>query len=146
MTIVGFNFTKISIERKGEPKGRVDINNNISLKDVVAASFGLGKSKEKGVRISYEFVSKYNPDIAEILIGGDVLFIGEEKLNDEILKGWKKDKKIPKEVMKDMLNTIMMRCSVEAMILTKDLNLPPPIPFPRLEESTPEKSKNEYIG
>ena len=144
MTIVGFNFTKISIERKGEPKGRVDINNNISIKDVVAANFGLGKTKEKGVRISYEFTSNYNPDIAEILIAGDVLFIGEE--NDEILKGWKKDKKMPKEIMKDLLNTIMMRCSVESMILTKDLNLPPPIPFPRLQESTPEKGKNEYIG
>jgi len=144
MTIVGFNFTKISIERKGEPKGRVDINNNISIKDVVAANFGLGKTKEKGVRISYEFTSNYNPDIAEILIAGDVLFIGEE--NDEILKGWKKDKKMPKEIMQDLLNTIMMRCSVESMILTKDLNLPPPIPFPRLQESTPEKGKNEYIG
>jgi hypothetical protein len=144
MTIVGFNFTKISIERKGEPKGRVDINNNISIKDVVAANFGLGKTKEKGVRISYEFTSNYNPDIAEILIAGDVLFIGEE--NDEILKGWKKDKKMPKEIMQDLLNTIMMRCSVESMILTKDLNLPPPIPFPRLQESTPDKGKNEYIG
>jgi len=144
MTIVGFNFTKINIERKGEPKGRVDINNNIAIKEVVAANFGLGKAKEKGVRISYEFSSNYNPDIAEILIAGDVLFIGEE--NDEILKGWKKDKKMPKEIMKDLLNTIMMRCSVESMILTKDLNLPPPIPFPRLQEGVPEKSKNEYIG
>ena len=144
MTIVGFNFTKISIERKGEPKGRVDINNNISIKDVAAANFGLGKTKEKGVRISYEFSSNYNPDIAEILIAGDVLFIGEE--NDEILKGWKKDKKMPKEIMQDLLNTIMMRCSVESMILTKDLNLPPPIPFPRLQQGAPEKSKNEYIG
>lgn len=147
MGIIGFNFSKINIERKGDIKGRIDINNNISIKNVVRADFGLGKAKEKGLRINFEFSSDYKPDIASILIAGDILFLGEEKLNEEILKTWKKDKKIPKDVMKDLLNTVMVRCSIEAMILTKDLNLPPPVPIPRLQETSVEQAeKKDYIG
>ena len=52
---------------------------------------------------------------------------------DEIVKGWKKNKQVPKETMTEVLNTILARCNVSALMLSRDVNLPPPIPLPKVE-------------
>ena len=44
-----------------------------------------------------------------------------------------KDKKIPKEVMTPVLNNILAKSNVEALVLSRELNLPPPIPLPKVE-------------
>ena len=46
MPIVGFNFTKIDVERKGgNISGKVNISNNISIKNVEIKDLALGKTK-----------------------------------------------------------------------------------------------------
>ena len=52
---------------------------------------------------------------------------------EEILKSWKKSKQVPKETMTEILNTVLMRCNVEALMLSRDVNLPPPIPMPKVQ-------------
>lgn len=133
MAIIGFNFTKILVEKKTAIKGNVDIKNNVSVKNVESTDLNLGTTKQKTIKFSFEFSSEYKPDIGGIMLTGDLLFLTEPEQHEEIIKGWKKDKQVPKEVMAEILNTILMRCNVEALVLSRDVNLPPPIPLPKVQ-------------
>ncbi|MBI2656221.1 hypothetical protein HYX03_00595 [Candidatus Woesearchaeota archaeon] len=142
--IVGFGFTKLSAEKHEAPKGKIDINNNVSIKDIQEDNFSLGKDKQQNVlRFIFEFVSKYEPNVGTILFEGELLYMEEPKIIKEILGSWKKDKKIQKEIMAGMLNTILTKCNVQALILSQEVNLPPPIPMPKVQIAAPDK---DYIG
>ena len=142
MSIVGFTFTKICVERKIEPKGKIDIHNNVGVKNVEAADLGFGKAKQDGLKFTFEFSSKYEPDVGEIIMTGEIMCVGEK--NDEVIKGWKKNSQVPPELLAQILNTALMRCNIEALILSRDANLPPPINLPMIQKVT--KDAKEYIG
>lgn len=133
MTIVSFNFTSLSAEKKDDIKGKVNINNNVVIKDLEQKDFSLGTNKQQALKFIFEFVSKYDPNIGNITLMGNVLFIEEAKKIKEILDGWKKNKKLPKEVTSKVLNTVLGKCNVQALILSEQLNLPPPIPLPKVQ-------------
>lgn len=139
MTIVSFNFLSINAEKKNAIKGKVNINNNVTIKDVEEKDLSLGVNKQQSLRFIFEFISKYDPNVGSITLTGDVLFIEEAKKIKEILDGWKKNKKLPKEVTSKVLNTILAKCNVQALILSEQLNLPPPIPLPKIQIKDTEK-------
>ena len=58
----------------------------------------------------------------------------ESKKIKELLDGWKKGKKLPKEIMPSILNTVMNKANIQALILSEQINLPPPIPLPKLKQ------------
>ena len=142
--IVGFGFTKITAERKEAAKGKIDINNNVTIKNVEESDLSLGKDKQSILRFIFEFTSKYEPAIGSIMFEGEILYLEEPKKIKEILTSWKKDKKVPKELMGGLLNTILAKCNVQALIVSQEINLPPPIPMPRVQVQ-PQADKN-YIG
>jgi len=142
--IVGFGFTKLSAERKEAAKGKIDINNNVTIKNVEESDLALGKDNQNVLRFIFEFTSKYEPAIGNILFEGELLYLEEPKKAKEILSSWKKDKKIPKELMAGLLNTILTKCNVQALILSQEVNLPPPIPLPKVQIT--EQSEKNYIG
>lgn len=133
MVIVGFAFNKIVCERKESKGGNIKINNNISLTDVEEKELTLGKDKQKGIRFLFEFVSKYDPGLGEIKLIGEVMYMEDQKKIKEIMASWKKDKKVPKEVMTPIFNNILSKCNIEALLLSREINLPPPIQMPRIE-------------
>ncbi len=139
MSIVGFNFNKIMVEKKTMKEGKVNINNNVTIREVESADLSLGKAKQDGVRFIFEFTSIYEPDFAAMTLAGDVLFIDNEKNVKAILEEWKKKKTVPKEVMADVLNSILNRCNIQALVLARDVNLPSPIPLPKLTTEEDKK-------
>ncbi|MDP7115837.1 MAG: hypothetical protein QF632_00920 [Candidatus Woesearchaeota archaeon] len=144
MTIVGFSFTKMIVERKASVKGKINIANNISIKEVKESQIALGKGKETAIKLTFDFSSKYNPNVGIINLIGEVLNIEDEKKTKDILKEWKKSKKLPQEIMTPILNHILNKCNIQSLILSKDLNLPPPIPMPRINPT--EGKEKQYIG
>ena len=141
--IVGFSFTKLSAEKNEAAKGKIDINNNVTIKNVEEADLSLGKEKQNVVRFIFEFTSKYEPNVGAILFEGELLYLEDQKKIKEILSSWKQDKKVPKELMAGLLNTILTKCNVQALILSQEVNLPAPIPLPKVQMATAEKN---YIG
>ena len=140
MTIVGFNFTKIEAEKKDIIKGKININNNVHINKVEEKDLALGNQKQKVLSFTFEFVAKYDPNVGSIRFTGDVLFMDDSKKVKELLDGWKKDKKLPKEIMPPILNTVLNKCNIQALILSDLINLPPPIPMPKLQAAqAPEK-------
>lgn len=142
--IIGFGFTKLSVEKNSAPKGKVDINNNVTIKDIREDNFSFGKDKQDVLKFIFEFTSKYEPAIGAILFEGELLYLEDTKKVKEILSSWKKDKKIPKEIMAGLLNTILTKCNVQALILSQEVNLPPPIPMPKVQLA--EQVEKNYIG
>ena len=133
MTIVGFNFTKLEAEKKEGVKGKINISNNVSINKVGEKSLSITDEKQKVLAFTFEFTSKYDPDLGSIKITGDVLNMDSPAKAKEILDGWKKDKRLPKEIMTDVLNTILNKCNIQALILSEQVNLPPPIPLPKVQ-------------
>ena len=133
MSIIGFNFRKIMPERNTPSAGRVNIANNVSLKNVEGAFVPVGSKNQKAIRFTYEFVTKYEPELGSINIEGDVLYLAAEDTVDKTLKSWKKDKKVDKEILTPILNAILSRCSVKGLLISQDLNLPSPLQLPRVD-------------
>ena len=143
--IVGFGFLKLSAEKKENAKGKIDINNNVSIKDIMEENFALGKDKSQNIlKFIFEFTSKYEPNVGNILFEGELLYMEEPKKAKEILADWKKNKKLPKDLMAGLLNTILTKCNVQALILSQQVNLPPPIPLPKVQINAP--ADKNYIG
>lgn len=145
MTIVGFNFKKINVDRNGGAKGKVNISNNVSIKDVEKSELPFGKGKQDGLKFSFEFISKYEPKVGSIVLGGELLFIEDPKKVKEIAEEWKKNKKLPGNVTAGILNTILQRSNILSLILSQEVNLPPPIPLPKVKLGEPSKD-GQYIG
>src|SRR3989338_536076 len=139
MAIVGFNFTRINVERKEMQKGKINISNNVAIKDVKPTDISLGKEKQDALKFTFEFTSRFEPKIGSIILGGDLLFLGDASKIKEVNEGWKKDKRVPKDIMTSILNTILAKCNIQALILSQEVNLPPPVPLPKVQVGAPEK-------
>lgn len=160
MDIVGFEFTKISAEKEKELKTNHSINTNIEFtdiqKEVIKALNGLDV-----VKTSYKFVitymnneekkdekkeakeSKENKEkahkAAEIAFEGSILIATSEEEQKNIFKSWKK-KEIPDNIRMPIFNVLLRRCSLRALQLEEEINLPPHFPLPQVR---PEQNKQE---
>jgi hypothetical protein len=132
MTVIGFSFTKMLAEKKESTKGKVNISNNVSVTDVKDSKITLGTAKQPGLEFVFQFNSKFEPDLGTIELLGNVIYMEKAEKVKEILDSWKKDKKIPPDVLSDIYNTVLAKCNIEALILSRDINLPPPIPLPKV--------------
>lgn len=143
MTVVGFSFSKILVEKKKHIRGKLEIANNVAIKDVKEIPLSVGNVKQSGLSFTFEFTSKYKPGIGSILLEGHVLYMGDKEKNEKILKDWKKNKRIPADVVTQVINTVLTRCNVEAILLSREIALPPPVKLPSIEKKTKGR---EYIG
>jgi hypothetical protein len=120
-------------QRLGEVKGKLNINTNISVKDIAKSDLTLGNSKQVVLRFEFEYACKYEPKHAEIIITGDVIYLTSPETVEIVLKDWKKDKTAPKDITQEVVNHLLTRCNIQALILSRDMNLPSPIPLPKVQ-------------
>jgi len=142
MPIVGFRFTSMEGKKNEEPsssKGEIKVNSTPKITEVKEAN--VPTFKEKALSIKFEFVTNYDPNLAEIKVAGDILYVAKD--NQGVLKQWKKDKKLPDEVNIDILNNLFRRCLIKISIIADDLQLPPPLQMPRVKAKSEEAG---YVG
>jgi len=139
MAIVGVNITKISAERKEGKGGKINIGNNISIKDVETKELSLGKTKQKGLKFNFLFDCNYEPDLGKINFEGNVVFMDNEDKVKAVKEEWEKNKKVTREMMEPILNAALNKCNIEAIKISQDLGLPSPVPMPRLQKKEEPK-------
>lgn len=129
MPIVGFNFDKISGERKNPLKKGMSVNSDIKLESVEEAILSL---KKPCLKINFKFIVNYTPDIGTLELKGHILYLEDEAKVKEIAKGWKDNKNLPQEVSLEVLNSILNKCNIESLSLSSKINLPPQIPMSKI--------------
>jgi len=144
MPIIGLAFTSFEAKKKPvQVKGEIKVNTTPKILDIKEVK--VPTLDKKGLAISFEFISTYAPDLAEIKVSGEVLYLVQAKLtNTKVLNGWKKNKKIPEEMSLEVLNHLFRRCLLKVAYMADDLQLPPPIGMPTLQ---PKDAQNiGYVG
>jgi len=131
MTIVRTNLNKVRAERNlGSKGGQIQIKNNVSLKDVEDMDFD--KDGKKGLKFSFEFDCDYQPDLGKIEVAGQVFYVEEAKLIDEIKESWDKDQRVPTAVMEEIINAALHKGNIQAIKTAEDVSLPSPLPLPKV--------------
>ncbi len=133
MAIIGFHFTKMVAEKKKAAAGKIKVSNNVVLTSVKEAKINLGESKENGIDFKFHYSTKYEPDVASIDLEGGLVFLGKADKVKEVLSSWEKEKKLPPtDVLQEVYNYLLEKCSVQALILGKDMQLPPHVALPKV--------------
>lgn len=129
MRIIGFNLTKISIERKEQIEKELKISQNIDIKEITKEKIPI--SNDEALKVSFDFIINYSGDIAKIEFKGNIILLPEKEETKKILKSWK-DKKFTDEFRIPLFNFIMSKCNIKALNLEDELSLPPHIQMPRI--------------
>jgi len=132
MTIIGTNFIEINVKKNRVAVKNIKINNNLGIKSIEKLNLSLGKAKQSGVRFEFEYTTKYEPNAATMTFLGEVLYLAEQKVVDEVLKKWEDKKPINEDIMTQVMNSALNKCTVKALILAQELNLPAPIRLPKV--------------
>jgi hypothetical protein len=143
MAIVGFEFTKINVNKKDSAKGKINISNNVRIVDLQKSDLKFGATKQGGVKFVFEYKSSYEPEFAEILLGGVVMYLTDEKDAAKIVDDWKKETKLNKDVAEKIINNILTKCNIQSIILSDTVNLPPPVPMPKVNVAAGSPPKKE---
>jgi len=136
--IVGMNIDSISakINKNVKMDKRLSVSNTPTITSIEKADI-LDMKDLLNVRFSYKTV--YEPDVGEIMIEGHVLY--KDNDSKKIMKKWEEKKEIDKKLAIEVLNTIFRKCLTQAIDLSLELRLPPPIQFPIVTDQPPQKEE-----
>ncbi len=138
MRIIGFNLSKISIQRKEILEDNLHATQNIDIKDII--SLKLPVSEEDALKITFNFKIEYSKEAANLDFLGYVFVQAKKEERDKILKSWKKEEKeIPEEIRMSLFNFIMNKCNIKAISLEDEMNLPLHIPMPQIASKPSEE-------
>ena len=141
MPVIGLTFSSMEAKRgTAPPSDEIKVNSTPRVVDI--KEINVATLKKKALSLSFEFVTTYSPNIGEIKIGGDILYLSDK--NATILGQWKAKKKLPESVSVDILNHLFRRCLLKIANMAEDLQLPPPLQMPRVKAA--EKQDANYVG
>lgn len=140
MAVISFSFTSLHAEIKQSVKGRIKIGNNVTINSVDKADINFADASKMGVKVGFEYKSSYDPDIGNVVIKGNVVYLHEAKKVQELLDVWAKDKKIPTDAAKEVMTAVLDRSNIEALILSRDVGLPSPVPLPKVGTAAPKSA------
>lgn len=144
MQVIGFNFEKISAERKKTTKEeKIEVSSNINIKEITQEKIEIVKDKP-ALRMKFEFSVKYKPELADISLQGAVLVLVEKDQAKDIIKKWK-NKKVSDDIRIPLFNLILTKSNLRALQLEEELNLPTHLPLPRIKQGQ-ESSNRSYAG
>lgn len=132
MRVIGFNFEKISAEKLSKNSGEIKVKSNIDVSEIKESKNGFFKSEEELVGIKFSFSLNYEPDFAKISFEGGILFSIDSKESKEILKQWN-EKKMPENFQQMLFNLIWKKCTLKALQLEEELNIPLHTPLQNLQ-------------
>ncbi len=129
MQIIGFNLTKILVEREEKIEGKLEVKQNIDVNDVSKEKIPF--SEGEAIKIKFNFTVTYDPNFAKLNLEGYLILVVDKEETKKFLKSWK-NKKLPDETKVSLFNFIMAKCNIKALNLEDELSLPLHVPMPRI--------------
>jgi hypothetical protein len=139
MIQINISLSSLSAERlweHGKPAPpEVHISTNVNVT-------GFEQRDEK-LAIPFVTTISYAPSIAQISLRGQAILSGEREEIERIKEEYKRQRSPPAIVIQTITNVSL----IEATVLSRSLNIPPPIPLPLMvPESKPDKERPSYVG
>lgn len=146
--IIGFNFKKLSIERKKPLVKGMKVAYDLDFSNVKDEAFPLADKGQLVLTLEFDFSVKYNPDIAEVKMNGSVNYMMPKDEAKKVIALWSKTKKLPKNISVPVINRILDKCNIKALELEQDLSLPTHLPMPSVDVSGAKKEgdSDKHIG
>jgi hypothetical protein len=134
MLKVNVAITNISAERFWDlqkPIPPIQIGTNINV-------ISIEKEKANTLKVPFVLSINYNPSISQINLKGRAYVLGEEKEIEKILNEHKEKKPPPQVIIQSISNVAF----IEAVLISRTLNVPPPIPLPKIPSAKSKTRKN----
>lgn len=130
MTVLGIRFSSLEAKReRGVRSAQIKVNSVPRITEVMETN--VPSFKQKALSLGFDFVTAYDPDIGNIKISGEVIYLTENSA--KVIRGWKSKKEIPEDMRIDVLNHLFRACLLKVANLADDLQLPPPMAIPRVK-------------
>ena len=130
-TIKAFDVSSIDAKRftkPGEKLQNLRIDNNSTVTTI-------SQSGEDQAVIEYRFTANY-VGVGVIKVEGRILIDGEAK---ELVEAWSKTNNMPQDIANMVHSTVLTQCLPIAVVVAKDIALPPPMPPLPQMQGQPQK-------
>jgi hypothetical protein len=120
-------ITSISAERfwdMRKPIPPIQINTNINV-------VGMEKKPDESLEVPFVLSITFNPSIAQMSLKGIAYVTGEKAELDKVLKDYEQ-KKPPAQIIIQSISNVVF---IESVLISRILNIPPPIPLPQIAET-----------
>jgi hypothetical protein len=133
MIRVNVAITNISAERFWDirkPIPPIQIGTNINV-------VGMEKNSDGTLEVPFVLAINYNPSIAQISLKGSAYVSGDKNEIEKILKDHEEKKPPPPLIVQSISNVVF----IESVLISRTLNIPPPIPLPQIPEAKAPSAK-----
>jgi hypothetical protein len=131
---VNVAITNISAERFWDlqkPIPPIQISTNINV-------INIERKKQDTLKVPFVLSINYNPSISQINLKGSAYVVGEPKEIEKMLKNHEQ-KKPPSPII---VQSIANFAFIESVLISRTLNIPPPIPLPKIPDVKNRSIKN----
>jgi len=138
MIRVNVSITNVSADRfwditKSIPP--IQINTNLNL-------VGMEKRSEGSLEVPFVLTINYNPSIAQISLKGRAYVAGDKSEIEKVYKEYEEKKPPPPVIVQSISNVVF----IESIVISRTLNIPPPIPLPQIPEAKLPSKKPSDIN
>jgi hypothetical protein len=133
MIRVNVAITNISAERFWDirkPIPPIQIGTNINV-------VGMEKNPDGTLEVPFVLAINYNPSIAQISLKGSAYVSGDKNEIEKVLKDHEEKKPPPPLIVQSISNVVF----IESVLISRTLNIPPPIPLPQIPEAKAPSAK-----
>jgi len=134
MQIKGFDVSSVDAKRFTKPGEKVQ-NLRIDNNSTVTSITPLGDTQ---ATIEFRFTANY-AGVGIIKLEGKILIEGEAKQLHEM---WSKTNNMPPEIANLVHSTVITNCMPIAVVVSKDIGLPPPLPPMQPMQTQQKKSQS----
>jgi len=138
MKLLGFNFTKIHIEKFKERVEGLKIGTRIDVSEINEAKTGILKTKDEILAVKFKYGLDYEPGMAKLDFEGNLVISLEHKTAREVLRMWK-DKEMPEEFKTTLFNLVLRKSTLRALQIEEEMNLPIHMQLPTLKIGKPKE-------
>jgi hypothetical protein len=127
MIRVNVAVTNVSAERfldMKKPIPQININTNLNL-------IGVEKAGDDSLEVPFVLTINYNPSIAQMSLKGRAYVVGEKSELEKLYKEYEEKKPPPPVILQSISNVVFL----ESVMISRTLNIPPPIPLPQIGQA-----------
>jgi len=145
MRVMSFNFTKVSAEK---PEGLkiANIDTKINFEGIEKEKADSTQQELDVLKISFNFNVIYEGEKpsknAEVILNGTIVAVASKEETKDIFKHWEK-KELPMGLKVPLFNLILKKCSVKALQLEEEMNLPFHVPLPQVRAEKKDGKDNK---